>query len=250
MGAPRLLVIQHDLDDSLNELAVPLVTAGLHIDTWDTWSRDTPPEPLAAFDAVLSLGGLASAADESRLPWLAAERQLLADALEADLPVLGVCLGSQILARAAGGTNYRAARAEIGWCQVDLEPEASNDMLLAGFPNQFQAFHYHYDTFDLPDHAVVLGRADELLQAYRIGEHAWGLQFHIEANPAVVYAWLGTYRSDMDQAGVDIDHLRAFTAEYFEQYRRLTWSVGEAFAHAVHASAAKRGASAGHPPTR
>jgi GMP synthase (glutamine-hydrolysing) len=239
MTPPHLLVVQHNLDDSLNELAVPLVEAGLHIDTWATWLGDEPPSPAASYDGVLSLGGLDSAADEPRLPWVAAERALLAEALDLGLPVLGVCFGAQILARAAGGRSHPATRSEIGWCPVDLEPAASDDLLLSAFPSRFHAFQYHYDTVDLPEGAVVLGRNDELIQAYRIGDRAWGLQFHIEANPGLVYAWLGTYRADMDKANVDIDDLRSFTASYYPQYRELTWAVGAAFAAVLTASTAE-----------
>lgn len=230
---PRLLVIQHDLDDGLNELAPPLVAAGLRIDTWDTWLAAEPPEPLTEFDAVLSLGGLASAYQEPAVPWMIAERSLLAEALHLDMPILGVCLGSQILASVAGGSNSRAPRPEIGWCTVDVEPAAQHDRLLGEFPAQFQAMQYHHDTFTLPPEAVVLARNAELIQAFRIGAYAWGLQFHIEANTSVVYSWLGTYRADMDEAGIDIEELRRVTADYADDYRRLTRTAATAFAQVI-----------------
>jgi hypothetical protein len=81
--------------------------------------------------------------------------------------------------------------------------------------------------------ATVLGRNGDLLQAYRVGVNAWGLQFHLEVNPGQVYGWLGTYGADMRQAGVDLDELRAVTARYAPTYRDLTWRVGAVFAQVV-----------------
>lgn len=235
MTSPRLLVIQHNLDDGPNELGAPLAAAGLYIDVWDTRIYAEPPNPLDVYDGVLSLGGLHSAADEDGRPALTAERELLAEALEHRTPILGVCLGAQILARAAGGSSHPADQAEIGWCSVDLEPAAEGDRLLGGLGRGMQVFQYHYDTFALPDEATVLGRNGELTEAYRIGDNAWGLQFHIEVNPGQVYGWLGTYGDEMSHAGVDLDELRAVTAGYGPTYRDLTWRVGAAFAEVVAA---------------
>jgi GMP synthase (glutamine-hydrolysing) len=231
--SPRLLVIQHNLDDSLNELGAPLSAAGLYMDVWDTRLLDEPPHPVAHYDGVLSLGGLNSASDEAGRPAVTAERELLAQALERGTPILGICFGAQLLARAAGGRSFRANRAEIGWCTVDLEPAAETDRLLGGLPNNLHVFQYHYDTFELPANATVLGRNRELVQTYRIGQNAWGLQFHVEANPGQVYGWLGTYGHEMQNAGVDLDNLRAFTARYAPRYREITWEIGSGFAGIV-----------------
>lgn len=233
MTQPRLLVIQHNLDDSLTELGAPLAAAGLYIDVWDTRLHPAPPFPLEVYDGVVTLGGLNSAADEDGRPEVTAERELLVDALESGTPVLGVCFGAQILARAAGGSSFRADRVEIGWCHVDLDPAAESDALLGGLAPRLRVFQFHYDTFALPAGATVLGRAGEMLQAYRVGENAWGLQFHVEVNPGQVYGWLGTYGDEMRDAGIDLDDLRAVTAEYGPAHRDLTWRIGAAFAGVV-----------------
>lgn len=239
MILPHLLVIQHNLDDGLNELGAPLAAAGLYLDVWDTRLFAEPPHPLSTYDGVVSMGGLDSAADEAGKPAVTAERELLSEALERRTPILGICYGSQLLARAAGGSSFPADRAEIGWCSIDLEPEAESDALLASSPSSMHVFQYHYDTFALPAGATVLARNGDLIEAYRIGENAWGLQFHVEANAGLVYGWLGTYGAEMRKAGVDLDDLRSFTSTYGPTYRDLTWRVGTTFAAVVtghHAS--------------
>jgi GMP synthase (glutamine-hydrolysing) len=236
MASPRLLVIQHDLDDSLNELAAPLADAGLVIDTWCTFRSDAPPEPLGSFDGVLSLGALASATDEDSTPWIRGEIAVLEEALARRMPILGVCFGAQLLARAAGGRVYRSPVTEIGWFRVDMEPEAATDPVLGSLGPNMHVFQSHYDTFDLPAEATVLGRTGELTEAYRIGDRAWAVQFHIEANPSLVYSWLAVYKDAMVKAGVDIDELRRFTASYWREYRQASWDLATAFAGEVWAA--------------
>ena len=238
VSPPRLLVIQHDLDDALNELAPPLLEAGLMIDTWCTFRSDTPNEPLESFDGVLSLGALASATDEDSTPWIRGEIALLEQALAQGIPILGVCFGAQLLARAAGGRVYRSPVTEIGWYEVDMAPEAAADPVLGSLGPRLHVFQSHYDTFDLPAEATVLGRTGDLTEAYRIGDRAWALQFHIEANPSLVYSWLAVYKDAMLKAGVDIDELRRFTASYASEYRQVSWDLATAFAGEVRGARA------------
>jgi GMP synthase (glutamine-hydrolysing) len=122
---------------------------------------------------------------------------------------------------------------EIGWFDVAMSPDATTDPVLGALGTTFPAFQSHYDTFDLPPGAQVLGTTGELVEAYRIGESAWGVQFHIEANPSVVYGWLAVYRDAMDKAGVDVAELRAATEANWGDYRRRSWDVGTAFAAQV-----------------
>lgn len=236
MTVPRLLVIQHDLDDALNELAPPFIVAGLQVDTWCTWHDEQSPWPLEEFSGVVSMGALASVRDEATVPWMRNEIALLSRALQRGLPILGVCFGSQALARAAGGQVRKSPVTEIGWYDVAMPPDAARDPVLGSLGRTFPAFQWHYDTFDLPSDATVLATAGDLIEAYRIGESAWGVQFHIEANPSVVYGWLGTYRDAIDEAGIDVEELRAATERNWLEYRRRSWEVGAAFAAQVTAT--------------
>lgn len=227
----RVLVVQHDLDDPLFELAAPLLDAGLDLRPWCVFSADAAPTSLGGFDGVVSLGALSGVSDGHG--WIRDERSLLEEALERGLPVLGVCFGAQLLAVAAGGTPRPGAATEVGWCPVALEPAAYQDPLLHGVPEAFLAYQYHYDTFDLPGSATVLARNGEVVEAFRVGECAWGLQFHVEATPATVLGWAGTYRAVMADDGIDEAEMLAETRRQWRSYRELTWTVGERWAGQV-----------------
>jgi GMP synthase (glutamine-hydrolysing) len=237
---PRLLVIQHNLDDSLNELGGALVAAGMHIDTWCTFLTETPPQPLESFDGVLSLGGTDSVADEARLPWITQERHLTEAALANGTPILGICFGAQMLARAAGAEITPAPRPEIGWHEIQMDPAAAADPVLAALGQRPHVFQFHYDTFTTPDAAVVMGAANGMTQAFRIGDSAWGVQFHVEANPALIHAWIATFDEDMAQAGVDFAEERAHTAEHWRGARDRSDGLAAAFAERVTAHALVR----------
>jgi len=240
VNTPRLLVIQHDLDDALNELAPPIIVAGLQVDTWCTWHDEQSPWPLDEFAGVVSMGALASVTNETSVPWIRSELELLSRALERGVPILGVCFGSQSLARAAGGQVRKSPLTEIGWHDVTMTSHAETDPVLGSLGKEFPAFQWHYDTFDLPPDATVLATAGDLIEAYRVGDSAWGVQFHIEANPSVVYGWLGTYRDAIDEEGIDVDELRAATERNWIEYKRRSWEVGAAFATMVVKAATSR----------
>lgn len=232
---PRLLVIQHNLDDSLNDLGGALVAAGLRIDTWCTFRTDAPPLPLELFDGVLSLGGTDSVAEEEHLGWIVEERRLTEEALAAGIPILGVCFGAQMLARAAGAEVFPAPSPEIGWHEVQMSSAAANDPVLAALGERFHAFQFHYDTFTVPVQATVLGVGNGMTQAFRVGDSAWGVQFHVEANPALIHAWMATFDEEMAEAGVDFERERVLTVERWREARDRCERLAAAFAARIAA---------------
>jgi GMP synthase-like glutamine amidotransferase len=147
--------------------------------------RDEPLPGLADFDMLTVMGGPMSANDEAQLPWLAPEIALVRDAIGAGKIVLGVCLGAQIIAKSLGAKVYTGRQKEIGWFPV-TRAEAAHPVF-DGLPAAFTAFHWHGETFDLPAGAVRLLETDSTPnQAFAIGSHVLGLQFHMEATPASV----------------------------------------------------------------
>lgn len=139
---------------------------------------------------VVVMGGPMGALDDAAHPSLPAERALLAGAVAAGVPVLGVCLGAQLLAAAAGAEVTRAPVPEHGVGAVTLTAEGVADPLLGGLGDDLPVVHWHGDTFGIPDAAVRLaGSAECENQAFRLGPRAWGLQFHVEVDPALVDAW-------------------------------------------------------------
>ncbi len=121
------------------------------------------------------------------------------------MPLIGLCLGGQMVAAAAGGVPRRAARPEIGWHPVELTDEGRADPLLGPLAPDFEAFQWHSYEFPLPPGAVALARSDVSLQAARIGELAWAIQFHPEVSAADALAWIDDYETDADAVRIGVD---------------------------------------------
>lgn len=146
------------------------------------YKRDTLPDP-AAFDFLVVMGGPMSVNDEESCPWLKEEKTLVRKSIESGCPVLGVCLGAQMIASAMGGHVYRGPEKEIGWFPVR---RVSTSGMGALFPETFTPLHWHGETFDLPAGAVRLAESEAVPnQAFQLGS-AIGLQFHLEATPESV----------------------------------------------------------------
>jgi GMP synthase (glutamine-hydrolysing) len=176
---------------------------------------------------VISFGGEAHPDQDSTRPWLAVERRVLREALETGIPVLGVCLGAELLAQSAGAGVRRAGRPEIGFHPVELTSSGSRDPLLSPLPRRFQALSWHSYQCELPVAATALARSDSGIQAFRVGPRAWGIQFHAEVTEAVFNSWLDDYESDPDavELGIDPEELRADL-----QQRITDWNeLGRAF---------------------
>jgi len=142
------------------------------------------------FDAVVAMGGPMGAGDDAEHPWLALERRLVRDAVEAGKPFLGVCLGVQLLAAALGAPIHTLDRAEVGLLPVELTPEGRADPLFEGVEEPLVTLQWHGDTFELPEGAVRLARSPLAEnQAFRWGERAYGVQFHLEVTAAMAKEW-------------------------------------------------------------
>jgi GMP synthase (glutamine-hydrolysing) len=199
----RILVIQHDDDTPLGSLEEPLHDAGAEIERWRAQREEQPPRGLGEYDGVIVLGGVAHPDQDDEHPWLAVERAVIRDAVTMSVPTLGICLGGQLLAQAAGGSAFAAERTEVGWRTVERTAEAADDELFAGFPDRFETFEWHYYRFELPDGAVLLARNDDALQAFRVGDVAWGTQFHIEAPGATIAEWFTIAADEARSKGTD-----------------------------------------------
>jgi GMP synthase-like glutamine amidotransferase len=142
------------------------------------------------FDALILMGGPMSATDDDALPWLTAEKRLIADAVAAGTPLWGVCLGAQLLAASLGAPVYPGPAPEVGVLPVTLTDEALADPVFAGLPRELLTLQWHGDTFDLPEGATRLaGSTAYPNQAFRVGRAAYGLQFHLEVSVELATEW-------------------------------------------------------------
>jgi GMP synthase-like glutamine amidotransferase len=187
-SGPRLLVLQHisceppgSYEDELlargGELVRIEVDAGQRLPDW------------REFDGIVAMGGPMGAYEDDRLPWLADERRLIAEAVGSGVPFWGVCLGAQLLAASLGAHVARGPEPEIGVLEVQLTDEGGADPVFGLAPPTFRALQWHADTFDLPVGAVRLARSDAYEnQAFRVGR-AYAVQFHIEIGGELAAEW-------------------------------------------------------------
>jgi GMP synthase (glutamine-hydrolysing) len=219
----RALAIVHQRDAGPGVFADAIRARGGELDCWFSAESASAPSEPAAYDAVLTFGGSMHADQDDRHPWLRPEKALLHDLLEDGTPLLAVCLGAQLLAEAAAAPARRAIRPEIGWSDVEVTGDGTRDPLLGPLGPRFEAFQWHSYEFPLPPGATPLARSDVCLQAYRIGDRAWGIQFHAEVSHADARAWIDDYESDEDavRAGLDPERLRRRTDEAIGEWNAL-----------------------------
>jgi GMP synthase-like glutamine amidotransferase len=211
----RVLAIVHQDDAGPGVFADAVQAAGHELAVWRPDRGEAHPE---AFDAVMVFGGAMNTGDP--LPWLAPEKEFLRAVVERGTPALGVCLGSQLLAEAAGGSVRRARMPEIGWVEVAVE--AGDDPLLAGLPERLTAFGWHSFEAVPPDQGVALASSETSLQAFRLnGTPQWGIQFHAEVSPADMRHWIENFHTDPDAAGLDAAALLAESEPRLEEWNEL-----------------------------
>lgn len=187
----RVLSLIHQDDAPTGVFADAVRERGAQLTEWNI-ARAAPTTAPSSYDAVFLFGGAMHVDQEADHPWLRGEDGLIRDLLADRVPLFGVCLGSQLIAKAAGAEVGPAPREEIGWHEVETTPEAADDPLFAQLPDRFPAFQWHSYAFELPPDGIPLARNPVGLQAYRIGETAWGIQFHAEVTREIVEGWVAS----------------------------------------------------------
>jgi GMP synthase (glutamine-hydrolysing) len=208
----RVLSIVHQTDAAAGVFAESVAERGHELDEWVISAAPEPPSPVEDYGAVLVFGGAMHVDQEDRHGWLRDERVLLQRLVADDVPVMGVCLGGQLLAKALHGHVRRMPSPEIGWPLVELTQEAPDDPVFGALPTSFPAFQWHSYHFELPEGAVALARNERCLQAFRAGGVAWAIQFHAEVTHESVLDWIRA--SDPEEDGnLDVPGLVAETEE-------------------------------------
>jgi GMP synthase (glutamine-hydrolysing) len=219
----RALAIVHQRDAGPGVFADAMRSHGMELGCWLPAEDNEPPRDLRDYDAVLVFGGAMHVDQEDHHPWLKEEKALLRELLADSVPLFGVCLGAQLLAEAAGARVRRARVPEIGWYDVELTDEGASDPVLAPLAPRFQAFQWHSYEFELPPGATPLARSPVCLQAYRLADSAWGIQFHAEVSREDAAAWIDDYRNDEDAMRMSLNEteLRERTVAAIERWNAL-----------------------------
>lgn len=227
----RVLAVSHQRDAGPGVFADPIGVAGHELDLWHFAETDEPPADPYGYDAVMTFGGAMHADQADRHGWISAEKELLAGLLDRRVPLLAVCLGCQLLVEAAGGKASRASEPEIGWHPVEITAEGTGDPLLAPLAPSFEAFQWHSYECLPPPEAVILARSPVCVQAFRVGEAAWGIQFHAEVSAGDAALWIEDYSSDEDavRIGIDPAQLGAETATRVTAWNELGRALCQRF---------------------
>ena len=230
-----VLGIRNDRDDTLGIAAAALAEADVPLIRLDAFEADVRWPNLEEIGGLMVFGGEMNVDEIDRHPYLLTQRELMRRAADAGLPVLGICLGSQILARAFDAPVYRASVRELGFKPVRVTDMGRRDVLLSAFQSGDRVFQWHEDTFDLPAGAELLVAGDDVpIQAFRLGRNAWGVQFHFEVDADGVEAWLRVAEPTLSRVWKrTADEVREELRIYLDSQQQRSRAMLAAFADQV-----------------
>ena len=233
-----LLVIQHVPHERLGTFEPAFREAGCALRMLNTYDAKAVWPRATDVDGIVSMGGPQSAYEQTKHPYLSREITLLRAALKAGKPILGVCLGAQLLAAALGAAVTKNSQREIGWYPLMREQGADGDALFAPFESTETVFQWHGDTFALPKGAVRLASSPLCQeQAFRHGESAYGLQFHVEVTEPIVRAWIQTPANRAELAAlqgiIDPMTIRRHASQHAARLAELSRHVALTFGRMV-----------------
>ena len=206
---PKILALQHTPKETLGTIAYALDSVGLSWDYVRAFEGDLVPNSIDGAVGLVVMGGPMGVYEGAQYPYLKDELKLIERALKADIPVLGVCLGSQLLACALGANVLKADHREIGWHDVMLTTHATSNSLFSGIPSKFKAFHWHGDIFELPDGSSLLASsAMTVNQAFNYSDLAYGFLFHMEVTEEIITGMIDSFPDEMEEGGVHESTIR------------------------------------------
>lgn len=226
----KLLVLQHVAHELLGTLNPLLKRSGFRI-RYVNFARYPDAQPsLDGYDGLVVLGGPMSVNDTGRLPHLIIEMKLIEKALQKNLPVLGICLGAQLIAKTLGAAVYPIREKEIGWYDVSPTDHAQSDPLLTAFAATEKIFQWHGETFDIPRSTRHLAFSSLCAnQAFRYGNNVYGFQFHLEVDEAMIHRWLRIAENRREIAALGgattPEHIHRETPEYIGRLQQLSEHV-------------------------
>lgn len=222
----EIYVVQHVKPETIGNIALGLAAAGHSARTIRVFEGQPIPSTMDGAAGLIVMGGPMGAYERDRYPHLGDEMRLIEQALQAEKPVLGVCLGSQLLAATLGAEVAPAPQQEIGWYPVTLSEHARADRLLSDVEPSFMAFHWHGDAFTLPAGATPLaGSRLTAHQAYRYGRNAYGFLFHMEVTEEIVLGMARGFGEEMEAAGIAAEQIVGGIEEYLPRLESIAEMV-------------------------
>ena len=226
----KLLVLQHVPHELLGTLNPLLKKSGFRI-RYVNFGRHPDAQPsLDGYDGMVILGGPMSVNDEHHLPHLTTEIKLIEQALRRNLPVLGICLGAQLIAKTLGAAVYPSQEKEIGWYDVSPTHEAESDPLLTAFQEPEKIFQWHGETFEIPRTGLHLAFSSLCAnQAFRYGANVYGFQFHLEVDDPMIHRWLRVAENKKEIVAlggkIDPERIHLETPQYIARLTQLSERV-------------------------
>ncbi len=186
-----ILIIKHIPNEGAGTIETFFRSKGFEIKAVELSRGEKLPKSLSGIDAVVSMGGSMNVDEEKKYPFLRAENAFLKEIISKKIPFFGVCLGSQLLAKAAGARVKKSPKEEIGWFKVSLTNSGKKDKIFKSLDDEFHVFQWHGDTFEIPKDARHLVKAADCChQALKVGPCAYGFQFHIEVTKEIIIDWV------------------------------------------------------------
>jgi len=233
----KLLVFQHVAHEILGTLDPLLRNSGFRM-KYVNFERNPDAKPnIDNYDGLIVLGGPMNVDQVDEYPNLLTEMELIRQAVNENMPVLGICLGSQLLAKALGAKVRKNKKPEIGWYDVTPTSEGTKDNLISRFDGTEKIFQWHGDTFELPNGAVHLASSEFCTnQAFKYGDNVYGFQFHLEVETRLIERWLRVPENKKDientNGEISADTIRQQTPNHIKRLIQLSNAVfGQFFDH-------------------
>ena len=219
----NIVVVKHVETEGPGSIADYFRNTAFDLKTGELSQGESLPSDLSAVAAVIVMGGPMNVYEEEKYPFLKKENDFIGEVVKREIPYLGICLGSQLLAKACGGKVEKAPQKEIGWSVVELTEAAKDDQLFRVFTDKLDVFQWHEDTFTIPDTGVLLAGSEVCPnQAFRYGRNAYGLQFHIEVTPEVIWNWVKADESLVNPIGMLMDSYKK--KDLYEQQAHIIYN--------------------------
>ncbi len=223
----KIMVFQHVPYEPLGTLD-SLIRSHRHRIRYVNFGRKHDARPdIDGYDALIVLGGPQNVGEEKKYPHLDIEKQVILEAIKRNIPVLGICLGAQLIASAMGASVHKAEHKEVGWCELQATEAGRSDPLISAFQSTEKIFQWHSYTFELPKASELLVQGDQIKnQAFRFNENVYGFQFHLEASLPLIQRWL-KLPSHQPEQGLDEHQQKMeqiWTETLYQMERSLTLS--------------------------